>query len=820
MFNTKLTFNEKAQAGRSNSIFAEEISFGVSDNYVPDWGEIEALREYIANAYDENGVNFTIKKIEDGILIEDESERGIKLQDLVIGNSNSREITYKIGTHGEGFKIGALALARLGKTVFIETIGNTIIFYLEYDEKLKSNILKASVEPNDRPKGSSIYLETDKLEEIKSMFLFLNEDLTKVSDLLYRNTKGKGNQIFVNNLAGQEIHSYFSYSLHKKQKINRDRNIIESPYQDIVLELFRTKDRAVLKEWLKVLAEPGFENSFEYELIRYLMEHPGLKVFRELDFSLVREVAKEMNLHFYDIRLTENIQAAHRFVNSSDYLIFRQSNDVNRFCTKYLKNVHRHEELNYGVQVEGRYHLPLFTDVRTDYPIENFTELYKYFKKTTLLKGVELTGDTLTFDLRNQEKVDFVKGVVAKKNASIQHVMSYLYKLLRAKMVKVEGWELTVEKFDGFEALVFTELPDTFHLKVKSLAVVRELENNLFFKDSKIVSSELVYQLKGEQQYQIDTLYQLKEPIPAIFSYRNMSRDKQLRALSHSLVMNAILKKAKQGELANYSFEVEMMDYVVQASVVSNSDTKVLASTMNDQFRAIFGAKTVVSTDPISDKRAKYNGCTIYKGEGIVERYAKALGVCLSSDVKGANATEEGQIERPLETEWAVYNNHSYRKTVHAALTLQRVLEKIYHLTADYDKKSLSLKALLPYSYYNNLKSESLNGDVVIQGSNFKKVIREYCFEIFDCTHLVKKFDKDNINGYNRGKSIVLLDNATYLGTFFHEYIHLSTNLKDLDSEFEKMLAFVGILASQHKEASEKDLKAFLKDYKKWAGGN
>lgn len=819
MLNVDLTFKEKAKAGLSDSLFAEQISFGISDNYVPNWGEVEALREYIANAYDENGTNFTIQNIENGILIEDNSERGIKLQDLVIGNSNSREVTYKIGTHGEGFKIGALALARLDKIVYIETIGNTIIFYLEYDEKLKSNILKASVEPNDRKKGSSIYLETEKLDEIKELFLFLNEDLEKVSDLLYRNTKGKKNHVYVNTLGGQKIRSFFSYSLHKKQKINRDRNIIESPYHDIALELFKSKDRDALKEWLKVLAEPDFSDSFEHEIIKYLMDHQQMKVFREIDYSLIQEVVSEMKLHYYDYRKYAHVAAAHRFVNVEEYLIFNVDNAVQRFCLKLLKNVRNHDELNFGRQVNGKYYLPLLDEKYSYREAQDFIELYQYLKKSTLLKSMELEGNQLVFELKNQHKADIIRGVVAQKNNALKHVMTYLYKLLKKDSVVIKDSAFAIEQFSQFDALAFTELPSKLTMTIQKQETAEELASTLFFRNPKQVVANLVYQVKGDVQYEVDNAYQLQEPIKAIFSYRDMDSYNMQQVLTSSAVLKAILNKAQRGQLDDFPYEVKLMESVIHSINVQGNSNTDLQTTMEEEFKAVFGTKVVVSTDSLSDKKAKYNGYTLFKGHPIIERLATALNVCLSSGIKGTSVISVDRIERPETNDWKAFEHHAYRKALHTAATLRRVLETIYEITQVQDKRSESLKLLLPYSHANDLRGLSPNSENALNGNNFKKIIREYCFEVYDRTHLVSKMSEGNVEGFNGRGQIELLDKDIYLGTFFHEYIHFATNLKDLDNEFEKNLAFVGILATKHKNFTDTELKAFLRDYKKWAGG-
>lgn len=800
----------------------ETISFGISDGYVPNWKEKEALREYVANAYDENGTNFIIKHFENGIIVEDESERGIKLQDLVIGNSNSREASYKIGTHGEGFKIGALALARLGKVVYIETIGNTIVFFLEYDKELKSNVLKAKVVPNNRTIGSSIYLETEKLAEIKKMFLFLNEDLQKVNDLIYINKNGMKNQIFVNTLAGQDIHSFFSYSLRKKQKINRDRNIIESPYHDIAIELLNSTDKNMLRTWLSCLAEEKFENSFEFEIIKYISRSLQKKDFKKVNFKLIQDLIKEMGLFYVGPVTDPYVRQALRYTEPNKKLIFSGSNDLFRLSEKIFKNLFYVGDLNYGIKIDNLYHVPVidFYQIKNTTQ-ENFVELLLYLKNATLLKSVEVEEDKITFQLKSLTKVNVIKGKTSQRNNSIRNVFKSINRLLNDK-VKVEGWKVTNKHSNKFPTLIFEEIPSKIIFSVNDEKITNSLKNNVLFNNSKQILKGVVYKLKGDKQYIFDSNYKLEKEIQAFYSYSSNSKRTREEVLSNITVIKSIFKLAQEGKLSQYPYEIELLKQAtddLRRGAISSWIVNQLKTNAKKSFKEIFGAKTVISSSVQANKKAKYNGYFLFNHNNVVENYCKELEIALASSVIGTDTKGKEIIEKPQSCTWKTYKESPYKKVLVAMVILQRTLENIYEVVPHNDKKSFFLKDVLPFSRNNDLRDISMDSTNSLNNSNYKKSIKNYCFEIFDRTHLVEKFTDTKTQGLYSFGTIFIKNSSRILGTFFHEYIHFSTNLKDIDSNFEKMLAFVGIMANKHKNVTEKDLENFLKDYKKWVGG-
>jgi hypothetical protein len=387
---------------------AQTVSFGISDRYVPLWTELEALTEYIANFYDENFTDFTISHTDKAVILEDNSKRGIKLEDLAFGNSRSADNEYLIGTHGEGFKLGALVLVRENRKVVIETIGNTMIFYLDEDQDLKSKILKSKIIPNERTTGSTIYLETNKLEIVKEKFLFLNTKLQKVNDNLFISEQKTNNYIFVNTLAGQKIDSMFSYALYKKQVVNRDRNMLESPYQEVLKVLLNSQDKEMLKVWLSSLVDVK-DNTFEMEMIGYLMDNFKKKEFSNINLSLIQEIAKQENFLFLGCHGDKD-KTPYEFLYPEHKVILSSNKSLESFFRKILNCEPIYFlQSNISVIKNNRYHIPMHLNSANYSDIALIEQFISILDRLKFSPKYKLEGNTIQFNL-NQQDFNLVSG--------------------------------------------------------------------------------------------------------------------------------------------------------------------------------------------------------------------------------------------------------------------------------------------------------------------------------------------------------------------------------------------------------------------------
>ena len=98
------------------------FDLGMSLNYCPEWGIVEAVREIFQNAYDAEIMNpankmyFNYDKYTETLRIGN-MDGTLTTKTLLLGVSGKRDDNRTIGTHGEGYKVATVVLTRLGKGV-------------------------------------------------------------------------------------------------------------------------------------------------------------------------------------------------------------------------------------------------------------------------------------------------------------------------------------------------------------------------------------------------------------------------------------------------------------------------------------------------------------------------------------------------------------------------------------------------------------------------------------------------------------------------------------------------------------------------------
>ncbi len=96
----------------------------ISENYVADWTFGDAIRELIQNGIDQetvqpnNKFNFEYFYSDNKIVMKNENAK-LKIDTLLLGRSSKAKNDDTVGQFGEGYKIAALVLTRLGKTFTI-----------------------------------------------------------------------------------------------------------------------------------------------------------------------------------------------------------------------------------------------------------------------------------------------------------------------------------------------------------------------------------------------------------------------------------------------------------------------------------------------------------------------------------------------------------------------------------------------------------------------------------------------------------------------------------------------------------------------------
>lgn len=127
----------------------------LTPNYVSDWTFYDAIRELIQNGTDQEIINpdnkFSLVYQKDEqklLLINDHSK--LEIASLLLGNSSKSYDENTVGQFGEGYKIAALVLNRLGKKMTILNNAADEIWYSDFrmSEKWRQKMLTFEVKEN------------------------------------------------------------------------------------------------------------------------------------------------------------------------------------------------------------------------------------------------------------------------------------------------------------------------------------------------------------------------------------------------------------------------------------------------------------------------------------------------------------------------------------------------------------------------------------------------------------------------------------------------------------------------------------------------
>ncbi len=107
----------------------ELITIGPTSTWRQEWGEWEAIRDIVQNALDETDA-YQYGFDTDGLWIADRG-KGVAVADFLLGPAQLKP-DYARGKFGEGMKISALALVRMGYDFHVETVGRELwVIFLE-----------------------------------------------------------------------------------------------------------------------------------------------------------------------------------------------------------------------------------------------------------------------------------------------------------------------------------------------------------------------------------------------------------------------------------------------------------------------------------------------------------------------------------------------------------------------------------------------------------------------------------------------------------------------------------------------------------------
>ena len=217
----------------------------LSPDYIPTWTVTDAIREIYQNAIDEEQLDpeNKVRTSYDGksLLTISNTKSVLNTNTLLLGTSTKTENNQVIGQFGEGYKLAALVLLRLGKTMEIHNLGNAEIWRPRFvnSKRFGSQILTFFIEDiTDTPDIAAPLLSfiisgitPEEYEEIVNSNLHLQKPTerrkTERGDIL-TDPKYAG-KVFVNGLL-IHVNADLRYGYDIKPQwlsINRDRRMVD-----------------------------------------------------------------------------------------------------------------------------------------------------------------------------------------------------------------------------------------------------------------------------------------------------------------------------------------------------------------------------------------------------------------------------------------------------------------------------------------------------------------------------------------------------------------------------------------------------------------
>jgi len=248
------------------------LHIGPTSSWREEWGLWESIRDIVQNSLDETEA-FSIERIEDDLVIRDNG-KGIAVRNLLLGAQKSKEDYFR-GKFGEGLKVAALSLLRLGLGLEVETVDRSIKFvmYKQYVDNTEAETLAAlwkksdinnilggtSVIIKNYPKDQPTYLErftqTAGLKVIHKTMAKVNKPVQRYN-YIFEAPYGEG-AIFCRNIYLQDIEGPFSYDLWDFE-LSPDRHSAKSQWdvwRNISLTWLTVSEENIMVKFYKAVKE-------------------------------------------------------------------------------------------------------------------------------------------------------------------------------------------------------------------------------------------------------------------------------------------------------------------------------------------------------------------------------------------------------------------------------------------------------------------------------------------------------------------------------------------------------------------------------------
>ena len=220
---------------------AETYELTLTENYVSDWDFYDAIRELIQNGTDQEILDTSnhfdmIYDPGEKVLRFVNATSKLKINTLLLGRSSKTNNSDTVGQFGEGYKIAALVLNRIGKTFTIYNNNKNEVWKSKFvnSKKWLEKILQFTVIKNETDNkglvieiGNVTYLEYEGISDIWLQRYEEKNDVEKIPTMygeILLNDELSG-RIFVNGLSvNSKNEMHYGYNFKPKYiKLERDR---------------------------------------------------------------------------------------------------------------------------------------------------------------------------------------------------------------------------------------------------------------------------------------------------------------------------------------------------------------------------------------------------------------------------------------------------------------------------------------------------------------------------------------------------------------------------------------------------------------------
>ena len=279
---------------------AECYELSLTPNYVNDWTFADAIRELIQNGTDQqiidnsNKFSLDYNQTSKEVILRNTKSK-LSINTLLLGRSSKTANEDTVGQFGEGYKIAALVLNRLGKTFTIYNNEKNEVWESKFknSSKWREKILAFYIRKNDtKETGLNIVIgnvERNEFVNLYDVWLGL-EEYEKVQTTYGEILIGEehAGEIYVNGLRiGCNVKTDYGYNFKPKYiNLERDRKTCDTWNAQIVTA--------------KMISEAMVKGDIEMEVVRKMIEKDSNDVYN-MDISTVNnKQVKEMLIEAFD----------------------------------------------------------------------------------------------------------------------------------------------------------------------------------------------------------------------------------------------------------------------------------------------------------------------------------------------------------------------------------------------------------------------------------------------------------------------------------------------------------------------------------------